>query len=276
MLSEEEKNALKSLVRTGARIIRGSSHPEQGVSDPSPDTDSGINRTAKSGEKVIALSYDDRAGVGTSIRRGEILTVDSFHLDAYTFQERPAEYNPYLGDVAMPWHNAKSYMLVNDTSRAIVKYLDDIEASTKDCTHEIMRQVKEYKPQKKLGFVFSKKSVELVLSEYEALVLECAPVFEESIKKQYDVREFIHSLGGAAPDEDVVVHYDWIEGSLQSIRDQVKQGVCSKYHSVNWMAGEKLIEDITYRFDIAFGRASRRICDTICDPYMKYIVQSLA
>lgn len=276
MLSEEEKNALKSLVRTGTRIIRGSSNPKQGVSNAPLDTDSRTNGIAKSGEKVIALQYDDRAGVGESIRRGEILTVESFNLGSYTFQERPAEYNPYLGDVATPWHNAKSYMLVNDTSRTVVKYLNDIEASTRDCIDEIMRQVKEYKPQKKLGFVFSKKSVELVLSEYEAVVLECAPIFEESIKKEYDVREFIRSLNGTAPNEDVEINSGWIKGSLQKISDRAKQGICSKYHSVHWMAGERLGEDITYRFNTEFGRESRNICDTICDPYMKYIVQSLA
>lgn len=276
MLSEAEMQALKALVKTGARILRGSSHPEQRVSDPSPETDSGMNRTAKSGEKVIALSYDDRAGVGTSIRRGEILTVKSFHLDSYTFQERPAEYNPYLGDVATPWHNAKSYMLVNDTSKAVVKYLDDIEASTMECILEIARKVEEHKPRNKIGLVSSKERIELVLAEYESIVLEGAPAFEKSIKEQYDVKKFIRSLGGAAPDEDVVVHYDWVKGSLQGICDKVKQGICSKYHSVNWMAGERLIEDVTYRFNTEFGRKSRSICDTICDPYMKYIVQSLA
>lgn len=275
MLSEAEKHALEVLVTGGMRIIRGSSHPKQEVPDASPDTDSGINRPARSGEKVIALQYDDRAGVGESIRRGEILTVKSFNLSSYTFQERPAEYNPYLGDVATPWHNAKSYMLVNDTSRTVVKYLNDIEASTRDCIDEIMRQVKEYKPQKKLGFVFSKKSVELVLSEYEAVVLECAPAFEESIKKQYDVREFIRSLNGAAPDEDFAIHTDWIKGSLHGISDQVKKGILYKYRGVHWMAGERLIEDVTCRFNTEFGRKSRNICDAICDPYMKYIVQSL-
>lgn len=276
MLSEAEKHVLEALVRGGARILRGSSHPKQGVPDASPDTDPGINRPARPGEQVIALAHDDRAGVGESIRRGEILTVESFHLGAYKFQERPACYDPYLGETATPWHNAKSYMLVNDTSKAIVKYLNDIEASTKDCIDEVMQKVKEYEPQKKLGLVFSEKSVEPVLSEYEALVLEFAPVFEGSIKKQYDVRGFIRSLNGTAPDEDVAIYNNWIKGSLQRISDQAKKGILYKYRGVNWTAGERLAEDIIYQFRTEFGRESRKICDAICDPYMKYIVQSLA
>lgn len=275
MLSEAEKHVLEALVRGGARILRGASHPKQGVPDASPDTDSGTNRHARSGEKVIALAYDDRAGVGESIRRGEILTVESFHLDSYTFQERPAEYNPYLGDVAAAWHNAKSYMLVNDTSKAVVKYLNDIEASTKDCIDEVMQKVKAYKPQKKLGFVLTKGNIELVLSEYEAVVLECAPVFEESIKKQYDVGEFIRSLNGAVPGEDVEINSGWIKGYLQGISDQVREGILYKYRGVNWMAGEKLKEDVIYRFKTGFGSKGQKICDAVCDPYMKYIVQSL-
>lgn len=276
MLSEAEKHTLETLITKGMGIIRGSSYPKQEVPDAPSDTDSGINRHAKSGEQVIALAHDDRAGVGDSIRRGEILTVESFRLGSYTFRERPAEYNPYLGDVAAAWHNAGSYMLVNDTSRAIVKYLDDIEASTRACMDEIMRKVKAYKPQKKLGPVFSKNSVELLLSEYEAVVSECAPVFEESIKKQYDVREFIRSLNGTAPDEDVEICSGWIEGYLQSISDKVKEGILYKYHRVNWMAGERIKEDVIYRFSTGFGSKGQKICDAVCDPYMKYIVQSLA
>lgn len=159
-----------------------------------------------------------------------------------------------------------------------MKYLNDIEASAVDCIHGIVHKVQEYKSQKKVGLVFSKESIELVLSEYEAIVLECAPVFEESIKEQYDVREFIRNLGVAAPDKDVVIDNGWIDGSLQRICDKVRQGICSKYHSVNWMAGESLIEDITQRFNTGFEFSSERrnICDAICSPYMEYIIQALA
>lgn len=166
-------------------------------------------------------------------------------------------------------------MLVNDTSKAIVKYLNDVEASTKDCLDEVLRKVKEHKPQRKSGPVFSTKSIELVLSEYEAVVLECAPVFERAIKKQYHVREFIRSLNGTAPDEDVAIHNGSIRGSLQRISDQVKKGILYQYRGVNWMAGKKLQEDVIGQFSTAFGRERRKICDSICDPYMKYIVQSL-
>lgn len=276
IVSEVGKYVLKSLAKEEARIIREISDPER--SDPSLDTDSGMNRTARPGEKVIALSYDDRAGVGESIYRGEILTVKAFHLGAYMFEERPADYDPYLGEAATPWHNAKSYMVLNDTSRAVVKYLDSIEAGAVECMDGIAHKVEEYRPRKKIGLVCSKGSIGLVLSEYEAVVLECAPVFEAFIKEQYDVREFVRNLGGTAPDNDVVIDNDWIKGSLQKISDKVRQGIYSKYRSVNWMAGGSLIEDIIQRFNTGFGYSGekRSICDAICDPYKEYIVQALA
>lgn len=280
MLSEIGEHILKSLVREGTRkILEFPDFTGEGTqkNQESSDTDPQINRTAKSGEKVIALSYDERDSVGgESICRGEILTVRSFHLGAYTFQERPAYYDPYLGETATPWHNAKSYMLVSDTSRAAVKYLDDIEASTKDCICGIADKVQEFKPGAKVGLVVTKEKIEIVLSEYEAVVLGCVPIFEEFIKGKYDVKGFVCSLGGIALDKDIVINNNWIKGSLQRACNEVKQGVCSKYRSINLMAGEKLIEDIAYRFSIEFGRESRKICDTICNPYMEYIVQALA
>lgn len=276
MLSERNKRILMLLAGVAAQKILKPSDPERGVSDPSPDTDPRINRTAKPGEKVIALSNDDRAGVGDAIHRGELLTVESFHLDAYTFQECPPCYDPYLGGTATQWHTAKFYMLVNDTSRAIVQYLDSIETSTEDRIQEIVRKVQEYKPKEKFGLVVSKEKIELVLSEYEAVVLGCTPVFEESIKGEYDVKEFICGLGGAVPDEDVVINNNRIKGSLQRVCGKVKQGISSTYHSINLTSGEKIIEDIACRFSAEFNRERRNICDTICDPYMEYIIQSLA
>lgn len=280
MLSEIGEHILKSLVREGTRKILEFPNfigERTQKNQESSDTDSRINTTAKSGEKVIALSYDERDGVGgESIRRGEILTVKSFHLGAYTFQERPAYYDPYLGGVATPWHNAKTYMLVNDTSRAVVKYLEDIEANTMDCICGIADKVQGYKPRAKVGLVVSKEKIGIILSEYEVVVLGCVPVFEESIKGKYDVKEFIRNLGGVALNTDVVINNICIKGSLQRTCDEVKQGVCSKYHSINFDVREKLIEDIVYRFSIEFGRKSQKICDSICDPYMEYIVQSLA
>ena len=95
---------------------------------------------AKYGEKVVSLIHDQ----DSSIERGEIFTVNSFHLDSYNFKECPAEYNPYLGEDAARWFSEKYFMPVGPQSESIIRSANNLEEAFKQRMDVLRRDISEH------------------------------------------------------------------------------------------------------------------------------------
>lgn len=70
--------------------------------------------TAGPGEKVMAVEDINGDGINDYIWKGNVYTVNSYHLGAYNLKECGAVYNPYLGETAAQWFQADKFLKVED------------------------------------------------------------------------------------------------------------------------------------------------------------------
>jgi len=142
---------------------------------------------AKAGEKVIAIKTENIHDLKKGIRRGEILTVESYHFGSYCFKERPAPYDPFdpfpfAGVKATPCYNATSFRIPDETSAQIISFLDEVEASAKACCKQIFKAVEAYQPVTQLKLFSSRKDFEAFLNEYDALIMQFDLLLKERIE----------------------------------------------------------------------------------------------
>lgn len=104
---EGKKKELLSQLLGGAALLGYAvyrQHPGRSKSDKGLDPS-----IARPGEQVVALEDSPGEGLTYDIHKGARYTVKSYHLGAYTFQECPPEYDPYLGEEATRWFDAKNF-----------------------------------------------------------------------------------------------------------------------------------------------------------------------
>lgn len=114
---------------------------DKAVSNSAPAKDDLPPGIAREGEKVIAIKTDLNMDEDT-IMRGEILTVRRYHLGSYCFEERPAHYNPYLGDIGNPLYPASAFRTPDETATQIIAFLDDVEVNVSACCDQMLETIK--------------------------------------------------------------------------------------------------------------------------------------
>lgn len=87
---------------------------------------------ADRGEKVMAAEDIGGDGVNDSIIKGNIYTVNSYHMGAYNLKECGAVYNPYLGETAAQWFRADRFIrMENEDSIQQVRDVIECRAARK-------------------------------------------------------------------------------------------------------------------------------------------------
>lgn len=87
---------------------------------------------ADRGEKVMAAEDIGGDGVNDSIIKGNIYTVNSYHMGAYNLKECGAVYNPYLGGTAAQWFQADRFIrMENEDSIQQVRDVIECRAARK-------------------------------------------------------------------------------------------------------------------------------------------------